>query len=124
VPPQSSKSKCEFAIQALSPGRGIVCYRILHAAARLTRGSRRRRLKIPATWPWTLAIATAWTRITARPRHPDQQQAIPRSREDRYRDPWNPHPASQLGRRHTQTLKSRSTARLRHRHQPTSSQAE
>ena len=27
-------------------------YRILHAAARLTRGGRRRRLKIAATWPW------------------------------------------------------------------------
>jgi hypothetical protein len=26
-------------------------YRVLHAAARLTRGGRRRHLKIPASWP-------------------------------------------------------------------------
>jgi hypothetical protein len=45
-------------------------YRILHAAARLTRGGRRRRLKIPATWPWAPAIAAAWTRITALPQAP------------------------------------------------------
>jgi hypothetical protein len=45
-------------------------YRILHAAARLTRSARRRRLKIPATWPRATAIATAWTRITALPQAP------------------------------------------------------
>lgn len=40
-------------------------YRALHAAARLARGGRRRRLRIAATWPWAQDIATAWTRITA-----------------------------------------------------------
>jgi hypothetical protein len=40
-------------------------YRILHAAARLTRGGRRRQLKIAATWPWARDIITAWTRISA-----------------------------------------------------------
>jgi hypothetical protein len=45
-------------------------YRVLHAAAKLVRGGRRRRLKIPATWPWAQAIATAWTRITALPHAP------------------------------------------------------
>jgi hypothetical protein len=40
-------------------------YRILHAAGRLTRSGRRRRLKISATWPWAPAIVTAWNRITA-----------------------------------------------------------
>jgi DDE family transposase len=45
-------------------------YRILHAAARLTRGGRRRRLKISAAWPWAAAIATAWNRITALPQAP------------------------------------------------------
>jgi hypothetical protein len=40
-------------------------YRILHAAARLARSGRRRRLKISATWPWAPAIVTAWDRITA-----------------------------------------------------------
>jgi hypothetical protein len=43
---------------------------ILHTAGRLVRGGRRRRLKIPATWPWADAIATAWTRITALPQAP------------------------------------------------------
>jgi hypothetical protein len=45
-------------------------YRVLHAAARLVRGGRRRRLKIPRTWPWAAAIAVAWTRITALPQAP------------------------------------------------------
>jgi len=45
-------------------------YRILHAAARLTRSGRRRRLKIAATWPWAPAIVTAWDRIAALPQAP------------------------------------------------------
>jgi hypothetical protein len=45
-------------------------YRILHAAARLTRGGRRRRLGIEATWPWAADIITAWDRISALPRAP------------------------------------------------------
>lgn len=45
-------------------------YRILHAAARLTASGRRRRLKIAATWPWAVAIVTAWERITALPQAP------------------------------------------------------
>jgi hypothetical protein len=45
-------------------------YRILHAAARLARSGRRRRLKISATWPWAPAIVTAWDRITALPQAP------------------------------------------------------
>ena len=45
-------------------------YRILHAAGRLARSGRRRRLKIAATWPWAPAIVTAWNRITALPQAP------------------------------------------------------
>jgi len=45
-------------------------YRVLHAAARLTRGGRRRRLKIQASWPWAEAITTAWNRISALPQAP------------------------------------------------------
>lgn len=45
-------------------------YKILHAAARLVRGGRRRRLKISRTWPWATAIATAWARISALPQAP------------------------------------------------------
>jgi hypothetical protein len=40
-------------------------YKILHAAARLTRGARRRQLKIQATWPWAHDIVTAFDRISA-----------------------------------------------------------
>lgn len=45
-------------------------YRVLHAAARLVRGGRRRCLKIQATWPWAEAITTAWQRIDAIPQAP------------------------------------------------------
>ena len=45
-------------------------YRVLHAAGKLVRGGRRKRLKIPATWPWADAIATAWARVTALPHAP------------------------------------------------------
>ena len=45
-------------------------YRILHAAGRLARSGRRRRLKIAATWPWAPAIVTAWDRIAALPQGP------------------------------------------------------
>ena len=40
-------------------------YKILHAAARITRGARRRRLKIQASWPWAADIVTAFDRISA-----------------------------------------------------------
>jgi hypothetical protein len=42
-------------------------YKVLHAAARLVRGGRRRRWKFPASWPWTEAITRAWQRIRALP---------------------------------------------------------
>jgi hypothetical protein len=42
-------------------------YRILHTAARLTRGQRRRWLRIPATWPWADQITAAFTHIAAIP---------------------------------------------------------
>jgi hypothetical protein len=38
-------------------------YRVLHVAARITRGARQLRLRIDATWRWAQQIATAWTRI-------------------------------------------------------------
>ena len=44
-------------------------YRLLHAAARLVRGGRRKTLKIATGWPWAIAIATAWKRIQTLP-HP------------------------------------------------------
>lgn len=42
-------------------------YRLLHVPARLTRGQRRRRLKIPDTWPWTAAIVAVFANIAAIP---------------------------------------------------------
>ena len=44
-------------------------YKVLHAAARLVHGGRRRRLKIAANWPWAEEIVTAWQRVHAIP-HP------------------------------------------------------
>jgi Transposase DDE domain group 1 len=38
-------------------------YRVLHVAARITRGARRQRLRIDATWRWASQIATAWQAI-------------------------------------------------------------
>ncbi|MCX5215893.1 transposase [Kitasatospora sp. NBC_00240] len=42
-------------------------YRFLHVPAVLVRRQRRRRLKIPRTWPWAKEIATAFARILALP---------------------------------------------------------
>lgn len=38
-------------------------YRVLHVAARITRGARQLHLRIDATWRWADAIAQAWQRI-------------------------------------------------------------
>jgi hypothetical protein len=40
-------------------------YRVLHVAARITRGARQTRLRIDSTWHWATAIAAAWNRIRA-----------------------------------------------------------
>jgi hypothetical protein len=40
-------------------------YKILHAAARITRSARKRRQKKQASWPWAADIVTAWNRISA-----------------------------------------------------------
>lgn len=42
-------------------------YRLLHVAARLTRGGRRLRLRISATWPWRHELAAAFHRLAALP---------------------------------------------------------
>ncbi|MFR9780853.1 IS1380 family transposase [Micromonospora sp. MS34] len=42
-------------------------YRLLHVAARLTRGGRRLRLRIAATWPWRHHLLTAYARLEALP---------------------------------------------------------
>lgn len=42
-------------------------YRFLHVPARLTHDARRRRLRIPETWPWATAIVAAFANIAAIP---------------------------------------------------------
>ena len=42
-------------------------YRLLHVPARLVHGARRRRLKIPQTWPWAAAIVAVFANIAAIP---------------------------------------------------------
>jgi len=42
-------------------------YRLLHTAARITRGARRLRLRIAATWPWHHELTTAFHRLAALP---------------------------------------------------------
>lgn len=42
-------------------------YRMLHVPARLVRSSRRRRIKIPETWPWVADIVAVFARIAAIP---------------------------------------------------------
>jgi Transposase DDE domain group 1 len=66
-------------------------YRLLHAAARLFRGGRRRTLKIAATWPWADEIVIAWQRIpghsvpalTSRNRPGNQERSHPGAVEPR-----------------------------------------
>ncbi len=43
-------------------------YRLLHAAARITRGGRRMHLRIAATWPWRNELTNAFARLAALPR--------------------------------------------------------
>jgi hypothetical protein len=43
-------------------------YRFLHVPAQLTHGGRRRRLRIPKTWPWAAAIVAVFANIAAIPR--------------------------------------------------------
>ncbi|WP_235736804.1 IS1380 family transposase [Nocardioides alcanivorans] len=42
-------------------------YRFLHVPARLTHGARRRRLRIPDSWPWATAIVAVFANIAAIP---------------------------------------------------------
>src|SRR5262249_54132897 len=80
-------------------------YRTLHAAARLTRGGRRRRLRIQASWPWAADIVAASDRISAppAPSPPGQRKTVPAIKEGppRARGPPGP-PARPPGRRYPQ----------------------
>lgn len=41
-------------------------YRFLHVPARLTLGARRRRMRVPETWPWAAAIVAISANIATR----------------------------------------------------------
>ncbi|MEN3616205.1 IS1380 family transposase [Plantactinospora sp. ZYX-F-223] len=56
---------CDGDLAKAEPKR--LRYRILHTAARLVHGQRRRWLRIPSRWPWTQQITTAFHRIAAIP---------------------------------------------------------
>jgi len=43
-------------------------YRLLHVAARLIRGQRKRKIRIPATWPWAEQLRTALLAALTLPR--------------------------------------------------------
>jgi hypothetical protein len=66
-------------------------YRVLHAAARLVCGGRRRRVKIQATWPWPRRSPPPGSASTRSRKHPDQHEPVPATRKDNP-GPWNPRP--------------------------------
>ena len=53
---QPALARCEIA---------AFRYRVLHVAARITRGARQIHLRIDQTWRWATAIITGWHRIRA-----------------------------------------------------------
>ena len=69
-------------------------YRFLHVPARLTHAARRRRLRIPKSWPWAAAIVAVFANIAAIPDIPDHPvRARPGTRRTaaRQRKPALPH---------------------------------
>lgn len=42
-------------------------YRLLHVAARITRGQRRTYLRLQASWPWARDLAAAFARLARLP---------------------------------------------------------
>jgi hypothetical protein len=80
-------------------------YRILHAAGKLVRGGRRRRLKIPGPGPGQAPSPPLGPGSPPCHRTPDQRKASTATRKEKPRGPWNPRPpARQPGHRHTPTL--------------------
>ncbi len=66
-------------------------YRLLHTAARLVRGQRKRKIKIPETWPWARELEACFLTIFALPR----TDLTPRTRptpDPAAPGPWNRRP--------------------------------
>lgn len=58
-------------------------YRVLHTAARIIRGARRRQMRIPATWPYGSPASPAHgSGSPPRPKHPDQLARSLRPRKE------------------------------------------
>ena len=55
----------ESALAAAEPK--TLRYRLLHVAARLTRGQRRLWLRLQTSWPWASDLAAAFTRLHTLP---------------------------------------------------------
>ena len=82
-------------------------YRLLHVPARLVHGGRRRRLRLPKTWPWVEQLVAAFARIAAIHHLPDPTSpSLPEETwrtAHRQRQPANKHaftwPRVQVGPR-------------------------
>jgi hypothetical protein len=70
-------------------------YRVLHVAARITRGARQIRLRIDATWRWATAISRAWQQLHSGKPH---LTARPPPTPTRKARPWNARTPSDTGR--------------------------
>jgi len=64
--PRSSIRNLSGELATAEPKR--LRYRLLHTAARITRGARRIHLRIADAWPWRHELTTAFTRLAALPR--------------------------------------------------------
>jgi Transposase DDE domain group 1 len=52
-------------------------YRIPHTAARIVHGQRKRKIRIPETWPWAQQLATCLLTALALPHRPNVDQPRP-----------------------------------------------
>ena len=66
-------------------------YRLLHTAARIVRGQRKRKIKIPETWPWAHELEASFLATSLCPLRPDQPYRPP-SRPEEPTGPWNRRP--------------------------------
>ncbi len=74
-------------------------YRLLHTAARIVRGQRKRKIKIPQTWPWANQLAACFLATFALPHRPDvaQQTPVPNPKDQPRTVEPGAHPTRQSG---------------------------
>ena len=53
-------SRCSASARSREAEPKTLRYRLLHTAARIVRGQRKRKIKIPETWPWAHELAAAF----------------------------------------------------------------